>query len=111
MSGAKKKAQKKLEQPKEKVYTLTESQIKQMKSDATNEAMGQALILMLSLPCMVMRDKHGYGKKRMEQYVDDILDYWDSFNKGYITFDDCVKCLEEETGINIVDEGREKRLI
>ena len=111
MSGAKKKAQKKLEQPKEKVYTITESQIKQMKSDATNEAIGQALILMLSFPCMVMRDKHGYGKKRMEQYVDDILDYWDSFNKGYITFDDCVKCLEEETGINIVDEGREKRLI
>ena len=82
-----------------------------MKYDATNEAIGQALILMLSLPCMVMRDKHGYGKKRMEQYVDDILDYWDSFNKGYISFEDCVKCLKEEMGIDLIEEGKVKRLI
>lgn len=111
MSGAKKKAKKKSEQPKEKVYTLTESQITQMKQDATDEAMGQALILMLSIPCMVMRDKHGYGKKRMSQYVDDVLDYWDSFNKGYISFEDCVKCLKEETGIDLIEEGKAKRLI
>lgn len=113
MSGAKKKAAKKLleaQQPKKKVYTLTEDDIARIKQDATNEALNKAFVLMLGIPAMVLRDKFGYGSVRLERFTDGTFDYYDSFQKGYFTLKDCSDCLLEECGISFEEKAKQRRL-
>lgn len=109
MSGAKKKLLKKQEPVKEPTYTLKQSDIDRIKKDATDEAVGKALILMLGLPCMALRDKFGFGKIRLERFTDETLDLFDSLNKGYITFEDCLECLHDETGISIEEKAKQRK--
>ena len=113
MSGAKKKAERKAQealQPKKRVYTLTEDDIARIKQDATNEALNKAFVLMLGIPSMVLRDKFGYGSVRLERFTDRCFDYYDSFQKGDITLQDCLDCLKEECGISIVEKAKQRRL-
>ena len=113
MSGAKKKAARKAQEalnPKKRVYTLTEDDIERIKQDATNEAMNKAYVLMLGIPSMVLRDKFGYGSVRLERFTDGAFDYYDSFQKGDITLQDCLNCLKEECGISIVEKAKQRRL-
>lgn len=113
MSGAKKKAERKAQealQPKKRVYTLTEDDIERIKQDATNEALNKAYVLMLGIPSMVLRDKSGYGSVRLERFTDGCFDYYDSFQKGYITLQDCIDCLKEECGISIEEKAKQRRL-
>lgn len=91
--------------PKQKTYNLSLDQIKQLKQDASAQAMEQAFILMMGLPLMALRDKFGFGKVRLERFSDAVLDLWDSFNRDYITFQDCINTVYEETGVKI--EGKE----
>ena len=113
MSGAKKKAERKAQealQPKKKVYNLTEDDIERIKRDATNEAMNKAYVLMLGIPAMTLRDYFGYGSVRLERFTDGCFDYYDSFQKGYITLQDCIDCLKDECGISIEEKAKQRRL-
>lgn len=113
MSGAKKKAERKAQealQPKKRVYTLTEDDIARIKQDATNEALNKAYVLMLGIPAMVLRDKSGYGSVHLERFTDGCFDYYDSFQKGYITLQDCIDCLKDECGISVVEKAKQRRL-
>ena len=56
---------------------------------------------------MVLRDHHGFGKKRLEAFVEDCIELFDSFDKGYITFDDMQKTIFEETGVQITETANE----
>ena len=113
MSGAKKKAARKAQEalnPKKRVYTLTEDDIERIKQDATNEAMSKAYVLMLGIPSKVLRDKFGYGSVRLERFTDGCFDYYDSFQKGDITLQDCLDCLKDECGISIEEKAKQRRL-
>lgn len=87
----------------EKTYTLTQSQIDQIKIDATLKASDTAFLLMLAIPVMVLHDKwwEKTSSKRCPKFVDQCLDLYDSFEKGYVTLDDLEKCLIEESGIRL----------
>lgn len=102
---------------KEKVYTVTESQIKSMKQDATKEAVDEVFFLMLAIPVMVIHDKYSKlmpkvvdGKSRAERFAEMCLDLYDSFEKDYVSIDDLKRCLKEETGMTTL-ERKGRRLI
>jgi len=63
---------------------------------------------MLGLPLMVLHDKWGFGKVRGERFIEQVLDLYDSFEKGYLSLDDIHKCLWEEGGIKLIS-GEEDR--
>lgn len=84
---------------KDPVYNLKQSDIDKIKKDASNEAIDKAFIIMCSLPCMVLRDKYGFGEKRMKQFMDHLMELYDSFNTGYVTFEDLLTTLKEEVGV------------
>ncbi len=92
---------------KQKTYNLSLDQIQQIKQNASAQAMEQAFILMMGLPLMALRDKFDFGKVRLERFSDAVLDLWDSFNNDYITLQDCIDAVYEETGVKI--EGKEMR--
>ena len=113
MSGAKKKAKRKAQEalnPKKRVYTLTEDDIARIKRDATNEAASKAFVLMLGIPAMALRDYFGYGSVRLERFTEGAFDFYDSFQKGDITLQDCLDCLKEECGISIEEKAKQRRL-
>lgn len=96
---------------KAKTYVLNSDQIEQLKKEATEEAIGTAFTLMLGLPVMILHDKYSQimkkevdGKCREERFAEMILDLYDSFDKGYLTLDDIRNCVEEETGMKLLQK-------
>lgn len=85
----------------EPVINVKSSDLQQIKKQATSEAVDTAFLLMLGLPLLVLRDKHGFGKVRLERFIDDVLELYDSFNKDYLTLEDIHQVIHEETGVTI----------
>lgn len=46
-----------------------------------------------------MRDKEGWGVKRLRRLWDEVNELADSISKGYVSVEDLKKALEEEAGI------------
>lgn len=86
---------------KDPILSLRRSEINAIKDKATNEAIDKAFGLMLGIPVMVLHDKHGYGSVRLERFMDQVMDLYESFNKGYLDFDDILKTIEDETGLRL----------
>ena len=76
---------------------LKQSKIDKIKEDATNEGLKGAIILFFS----VMRDKEGYGIKRLQRIYDEVVDLADSLKKGYVKMEDLEKVLKDEAKIRI----------
>lgn len=110
-SKRERKAKKQSGEVTQRVYTLTEEQIDRIKEDATKEAMDRAFILMMGLPCKALRDVFGFGKTRLERFGDKVVDLYDSFEKGYISLDDCIETVKEETGVDFITVAKERRLV
>lgn len=93
---------KKKEKKKVARYNLTWNQIEDIKLKATSEAMDFAFKQMMLIPLMVLRDKYGYGAKRLEEFIDNVADMLDSYNRGYLDLNDIEQTLKEETGIEVI---------
>ena len=91
------------EQKKEKTptYNFTWEQIQQMKKDAAKEAVSEVIELTLGIPAMVLKDKYGFGKKRLPEALDHMVDLYESYEMGYLTLQDIRKALWEEGGYQI----------
>lgn len=48
---------------------------------------------------MVLRDKWGFGQKRLQRFMKQLEDMFDSLDKEYVSFDDCKEVLYKECGI------------
>ena len=88
---------------KKPTYNLNMEQIEQMKRDAAKEAIEVAWTLMLGLPCMPLMDKFGFDSEKIGQYLDEVMDYFDSYEKGYISLKDVHDCVLEEAGYDIIE--------
>lgn len=109
MNRAERRKAQKAGQPvkKDPMISIKSSDITRMKREATKEAAGVAFSLMLGLPAMVLRDKYGFGKTRLERFTDQVLELYDSFGRGYITLQDVLDTIQEETGVDIEGRGVE----
>lgn len=94
---------------KDAVINLKASEIEKIKLEVSNQAVNLAFKLMLSIPVMVLHDKYGQlmkkevdGKCREERFLDMCIELYDSFDKGYLTLEDLVETLKEETGCQLV---------
>lgn len=82
---------------KNPVVHLKQSDVKRMKENATNEGLKGALILFFT----VMRDKEGYGIKRLKRIFDETTDLADSLKKGYVKMEDLENALMQEANIEL----------
>lgn len=85
---------------KPKIYTLTDTQISQMKTDAVAQASSKAFIAMLGLPLVALR-KFGFGKERLERFEEELLRQYRCFEQGYITLDELNQIIRDETGMEV----------
>lgn len=85
----------------EPVINIKSSDVQNIKEKATSEAVNKAFLMMLGLPVLVLRDKWGFGKVRSERFIDQVLEIYEAFDKGYLTLDDIHDVLWEEAGVKI----------
>lgn len=86
-------------QLKEKPVTLTRKEVDKLKGDATSKAVE----IVKLFPIWILRDKYGFGKKRITEFAEHYNELWDAYNKGYITLEDITNQLELETGLEYKD--------
>ena len=108
MNRAERRRLKHNQEGREPVYNVRQSDLEAAKQKAAQKAIDAAFILMLSIPVMVMRDKYGWGKKRLPEFMDYVVDLYDGFNRGYFTLDDLIDVIRKETGVNIMAFEREQ---
>lgn len=76
---------------------LKQSDVKKLKNDATNIGVRYAMVIFL----YVMREKEGFGDKRLKRVYDEMNDVVDSINKGYINLNDLEQVLSLEYDLTI----------
>lgn len=78
-----------------KPVTLTTKEVEKMKQKATDNA---AEIINL-FPLLILRDKFGFGKVRIERYLDHYAEMMEAYNAGYFSLKDIEKVLHAELGL------------
>jgi hypothetical protein len=73
----------------------TQADINKAKKDAQIKAINYTWAIFFT----VMRDKEGYGRKRLKRLWREVSDLSDSIAKGYVSVNDLMRTLDEEMGI------------
>lgn len=71
--------------------------IDQERAKATEEAYKRQFAVMMR----VMRDRFGFGKKRLHRLWDNCLEYIHDIDAGHMSTQEMLDCLEHEDGIRI----------
>lgn len=80
---------------------MSGKQIKKLKESATNKAIKVTKLF----PLWVMRNKYGFGKKRLKEFAGHYTQLIEDYNNGYLDLEDIAKTIEEETGVNVMESG------
>lgn len=86
---------------KDRSIMIKESEIRQIKEQATTEAIELAFEQVLAIPIMVLRDKYGFGKKRCERFAEQMLEVWRAVQDDYISIEDLRVTLWDEAGVRL----------
>lgn len=54
----------------------------------------------LAATVLVLHDKFGFGVKRLERYMLEVYELFDSIYDEYVSFDEIRKCIYDELGID-----------
>lgn len=58
------------------------------------------------IPLIILRDKFGFGKVRLERYLNHYGEAIEAFNQGYLDLNDVKEVLLTENKIRFMNEGR-----
>lgn len=110
------------EKAKTATYNLTQAQLdrmiqeqigeklKEIKQQATDEAINTAMILLLTLPLEVLMDfywKKSYAK-RIPEFTQHVLDYYAMWENGELDMEKLQEDLWEYGGVKLVESEEEK---
>jgi hypothetical protein len=79
------------QQKKNKVFTLTQGQIDDIRKEAVKKATEKAFVLMLALPLEVLRSEEYWiksAKKKLPKFMADVLMMYHAFEEGVITMEE-----------------------
>ena len=92
----------------QKTYTLTQAQIDQMKKEVSMEATKKAFLMMMGFPLLTLRDKFGFGKERLNRFMDKMLDLYEAYEMDYVYLDDLNDTIMKETGVTLIKKREGK---
>lgn len=65
------------------------------------QVMARTKCITLASAILVLHDKFGYGKKRLDKFCGEVADTFDSLNERYINYKDIKDVLLNEIGIDM----------
>lgn len=74
---------------------VCQADVDKAKKDAQNKAINITWAIFFT----VMRDKEGYGIKRLKRIWNEVNKLSDSISQGYVSVKDLIRTLDEEMGI------------
>ena len=107
--ASKLKAQRKVAPDKTPTYNFSLAQLNQMRDEAVDKAVGEALEWMFGLPAMVLTDKFGFTADQLDKFIDEVSNLYDSVCKGYLSLDDIRNSLYEECGARIKELSKVRK--
>lgn len=91
-------------------YNFTAQQIEATYMKGFNkgkeESLDFAIAYSMAVALMVLRDKFGFGAKRLEDFIDEAYEMYDSIENEYLDIEDIIQTIEEETGITIIQSKK-----
>lgn len=91
---------------KKPTYTVTyqeiQKYIQQGYEKGRQDAIERASQYSMAVPTMVLRDDFGFGKKRLDKFLDSYMELYDAIEEGYLNLDDIIETVNEETSVEIV---------
>ena len=82
------------------VITMKRSDIERIKREAVEEATDSAMLLLLSIPIKVMRDKFDWGTKtRLPKLAEALIDEYQAFSEGEATLQEYQDMVYECCGV------------
>lgn len=82
-------------------YEQIEAYIKQGYEKGRKDSVQMATDFSLAVPMLVLHDEFGFGEKRLFKFYEAFEKLYESINEDYLTIEDILKTLEEETGLII----------
>lgn len=103
MGRAEMRRQQKAAGKKQKVYTLTQAQIDKIKADAIEEAVNQAMVLLLTLPLEILITDYWpkTAHKRGQEFTEKVLDLYHRWENGEVSMEALREDLWEYGGIRL----------
>lgn len=93
---------------KQKTYTLTQAQLDEKLKAVEMQATKKAFVMMMGFPLLTLRDKFGFGKERLNRFMDKMLDLYEAYEMDYVDLADLDRTIMEETGVTLLKKREEK---
>ena len=92
-------------------YTFNQDQLREeirkgveQYREGLKEEMGtQAIRVVIFVSLLILRDKRGFGKKRLQDFMFEFAEQIECLKKGYVSLEDMINVIQEETGLDIKD--------
>jgi hypothetical protein len=91
-----------------KSYTFTQAQLDEKLKAVEMEATKKAFLMMMGFPLLTLRDKFGFGKKRLNQFMDKMVDLYEAYELDYVDLEDLDRTIMEETGVTLIKKREGK---
>lgn len=89
---------------KEELALLISDMANDISKDLINEKCYNTNVLFRAAILLHMHDKYGFGKKRLLALLDELEKTLEAYEEGYISIEDMIQTLKEETGVELVVE-------
>ena len=91
-----------------KTYTLTQAQLDEKLKAVEMEATKKAFLMMMGFPLLTLRDKFGFGKERLNRFMDKMMDLYEAYEMDYVDLADLERTIMEETGVTLLKKREGK---
>ena len=87
----------------EQLYSEIKKGVEEFREELRAEAVDDALRVLSYVPLMVLRDKFGFGKVRLDRFLREFAEQVDCIENDFVGFDDMIEAIKDETGLNVDD--------
>lgn len=93
----------------QKTYTLTQAQLDQKLKAVEMQATKKAFVMMMGFPLLTLRDKFGFGKERLNRFIDNMMDLYEAYEMDYVDLADLDRTIMDETGVTLIRKREGKQ--
>ena len=93
----------------QKTYTLTQAQLDQKLKAVEMQATKKAFVMMMGFPLLTLRDKFGFGKERLNRFMDNMMDLYEAYEMDYVDLADLDRTIMDETGVTLIRKREGKQ--